>query len=153
MSDVTNETEGALRDRLLAGTATLEEGLRLYALMTERGGPFPLAWEERLIRLALAADPDRADLSPACVRCSHRRTNRFRVSSKTEFAQQAAREERARNHQRDAAEYHIRTAMADMEEAFLPMYEACRAYTMTSVERMYALYKAVEYVEARGHRG
>jgi O-methyltransferase len=34
----------------------------------------------------------------------------------------------------------------DLEPAFTPIFEFCRAYTMTSVERMYALYKAVEYV-------
>ena len=37
-------------------------------------------------------------------------------------------------------------ALADLEPEFWPLYEACRAQTMTSVERLYALYKAVEYV-------
>ncbi len=34
---------------------------------------------------------------------------------------------------------------ADMDPAFGPLYERCRAFTMTSRERMFALYKAVEY--------
>jgi|SRR5579864_561953 len=34
----------------------------------------------------------------------------------------------------------------DLDPAFPPLYEACRDATMTSVERLYALYKAVEYV-------
>ncbi len=34
----------------------------------------------------------------------------------------------------------------DLDPAFAPLYEACRHATMTSVERLYALYKAVEYV-------
>ena len=34
----------------------------------------------------------------------------------------------------------------DLDPAFVPLYEACRHATMTSVERLYALYKAVEYV-------
>ncbi|HEV2335639.1 MAG TPA: TylF/MycF/NovP-related O-methyltransferase [Stellaceae bacterium] len=34
----------------------------------------------------------------------------------------------------------------DLDPGFWPLYEACREQTMTSVERMYALYKAVEYI-------
>ncbi len=34
----------------------------------------------------------------------------------------------------------------DLEPAFLPLYETCKHATMTSVERLYALYKTVEYV-------
>ena len=33
-----------------------------------------------------------------------------------------------------------------MEDSFLAMYERCKPYTMTSIERMYALFKAVEYI-------
>jgi O-methyltransferase len=38
---------------------------------------------------------------------------------------------------------------ADMEPEFWPLHDACRAATMTSTERLYALYKAVEYVVRR----
>jgi O-methyltransferase len=34
----------------------------------------------------------------------------------------------------------------DMEPAFASLYEQCKPYTMTSPERMYSLFKAVEYV-------
>lgn len=34
----------------------------------------------------------------------------------------------------------------DIEPAFMDLYEICRPFTMTSVERMYALYKAIEYI-------
>ena len=33
-----------------------------------------------------------------------------------------------------------------MEDSFLAMYERCKPYTMTSIERMYALFKAIEYI-------
>jgi hypothetical protein len=36
--------------------------------------------------------------------------------------------------------------MKDAEPRFAEIYEKCRAYTMTSVERLYALYKSVEYI-------
>ena len=38
------------------------------------------------------------------------------------------------------------TALADMDQEFWPLHEACRAATLTSAERLYALYKAVEYI-------
>jgi O-methyltransferase len=41
------------------------------------------------------------------------------------------------------------TALADMEPEFWPLHEACRAATRTSAERLYALYKAVEYIVSR----
>ena len=34
----------------------------------------------------------------------------------------------------------------DMDDRFKKIYEVCREYTVTSIERMYALYKAVEYI-------
>jgi len=37
-------------------------------------------------------------------------------------------------------------ALADVEPEFWPLHEACRAATKTSAERLYALYKAVEYI-------
>jgi len=36
----------------------------------------------------------------------------------------------------------------DLDPDFLPILEACQPATMTSVERIYALYKAVEYLSA-----
>jgi O-methyltransferase len=37
-------------------------------------------------------------------------------------------------------------AMQDMEPQFLEIYSLCSDFTMTSIERMYALYKAVEHL-------
>ena len=41
----------------------------------------------------------------------------------------------------------------DLDPAFFAIYERCKAATMTSVERMYALYNAVEYVVDAGIPG
>lgn len=41
---------------------------------------------------------------------------------------------------------HRRAGMIDMDPAFLPIYEDCRHFTMTTPERMFAMCKAVEYV-------
>jgi O-methyltransferase len=34
----------------------------------------------------------------------------------------------------------------DLDQSFVEIYERCKGATMTSVERMYALYKAIEYI-------
>ncbi len=146
MNQLTGE-ELTLCDRLLAGNATLDEGLRLYSSITGRGLAFPIDWEGLLLGLGLRAEPDRLDLK---ARLRYVLTAQGKpVPSETglAFAEHFAQDERARDYQRDAAEYHAKTGMADMDAAFLPIYERCRGYTMTSAERMYALFKAVKYLE------
>ena len=59
----------------------------------------------------------------------------------------------AEDYQQLAAEYHARTGLGDMDPAFLPLYDRCRHDSMTSAERMFGLYKAVEYVERAAVRG
>jgi O-methyltransferase len=41
----------------------------------------------------------------------------------------------------------------DMDAGFAPLFERCRAYTLIHVERMYSLYKAVQYVVKKGIPG
>jgi hypothetical protein len=42
--------------------------------------------------------------------------------------------------------YNQLASCPDIEEAFLPIYQRAKPFTMTSLERMYALFKAVEYI-------
>ncbi len=37
----------------------------------------------------------------------------------------------------------------DMDAEFFPIYHNCKNFTMTSIERCYALYKAIEYIHER----
>jgi O-methyltransferase len=41
------------------------------------------------------------------------------------------------------------TVHHDLEPAFLDIYAQCQAFTMTSIERMYALYQGIQYVVKR----
>ena len=41
----------------------------------------------------------------------------------------------------------------DLEPHFWPSAETCKPFTMTTTERLYALYKAVEHVISRGIAG
>ncbi|MBD3164449.1 macrocin O-methyltransferase [Candidatus Woesearchaeota archaeon] len=51
--------------------------------------------------------------------------------------------------------YRISTAKLpkDMDRGFVHLYERCKSYTLTSKERMFALYKAVQYVVDSGKKG
>lgn len=48
--------------------------------------------------------------------------------------------------QADAQRYHVKAGTDDMDPPFLEIAKVCAPFTMTSIERMYALYKAVEYI-------
>jgi hypothetical protein len=69
----------------------------------------------------------------------------------TETATVAARklqETRQTDYQILMAQQHLLAGMKDADPRFHELYEKCRPYTMTSVERLYALYKSVEYIVA-----
>lgn len=51
-----------LRDRFIRGQASLNESLKLYELVTAAGANFPLDWEDKILRDAIAQNPDRMDL-------------------------------------------------------------------------------------------
>ena len=40
-----------------------------------------------------------------------------------------------------------------MDKAFMEIYHQCKPFTMTSIERMYALYNAIQYVLRKGIQG
>lgn len=139
--------ETRLRQRLLEGRASLQEGLRLYSSMTNRGLSFPVEWEEIVLRLALQAEPGRSDLIARLRHVMVTQGKQVDPAIEESFAAHMRHEERERDHQRDAEQYETKSRRADMDPAFLPIYERCRPFTMTSVERMYALFSAVRYLE------
>jgi O-methyltransferase len=53
--------------------------------------------------------------------------------------------ERSYDYQGLMAQDRLRAGMSDLEPEFLALYDQCREYTMTSCERLYALYKSVQY--------
>jgi O-methyltransferase len=115
--------------------------------MTKRGLTFPPDWEERILSLCLKSDPERLDIKARLRAVLKAQGKPVPEEIERAFTEYAQREERERDHQEDAARYHARTGVADMEPEFIQIYERCRRYSMTSVERMYALFSAVKYIE------
>lgn len=54
--------------------------------------------------------------------------------------------ERSYDYQLAMAQDQIRLGMSNLEPEFLALYEQCRDYTMTSWERLYAVYKSIYYI-------
>lgn len=55
-------TEREILERLVAGTASLEDGQQFYAGIVARGSAFPIEWELYVLRATVAALPARNDL-------------------------------------------------------------------------------------------
>jgi O-methyltransferase len=51
------------------------------------------------------------------------------------------------------AQQQMLVGMQDADPAFNDIYQRCKEYTMTSVERLYALYKSIEYIVKSGLEG
>lgn len=140
------DSENDRLKKLLNGRLDLAQGLQLYNQLTERGIPFRLEWEEKVLELALAEEPNRLDL-----------LSRYRQVLLTlgqpvpeiiaqRYADAAKNEEYSTDHQHSAAHYNEKTGISNLEPEFIDIAEQVRNYTMTSFERMYALYKATEYI-------
>jgi len=71
--------------------------------------------------------------------------NRLLVESAT-AATRKLQDIRQTDHQIIMAQQQLLAGIRDADPRFHELYERCRAYTMTSFERLYALYKSVEYI-------
>ena len=74
------------------------------------------------------------------------RTTIAQVNQKPRELSLREQEAKERDYQWVMAQQSLLAGLSDLDPAFGPLYEACRTYTMLSVERLYALYKAIEYV-------
>lgn len=136
----------SLRDILASGKATRDQALEFYRLNQEAGNELAPDMEELILAACLQAEPGREDLllryrhvrkaqgKPCPAEIEHRLRNLDLQS------------ERARDHQEDAVQYEQQSGLQDMGEEFLSLYEECRRFSMTSKERMFALFQATQYI-------
>src|SRR5215831_4042603 len=77
-------------------------------------------------------------------------------SALTEVATERARQlqrEKETDYQLLMIHQNLLAEFRDMEPDFLELYGRCKAFTMTSMERLYCLYKSVEYLSGAGILG
>lgn len=144
---VLTESENELLAKLLDGRLSLSQGLQFFNQLTERGIPFQMEWEEKILELALAEEPSRADLVSRYRQILLTLAHPVPVTIEQRYAEMIRNEEYGMDHQRSADQYNEKTGISDTEPEFHELVERVRTFTMTSFERMYALYKALEYIE------
>jgi O-methyltransferase len=132
---------------LLEGRGGLAEGLQLYSSLTERGVSFQPEWEEKVLELCLANEPERVDILGRYRQVLLKLGKPVPADIESRYAELALKEEHGFDHQRAAFQYHEKTGLKDTEPEFRALVERVRAFSMTSFERMYALYKAVDFIE------
>ncbi|WP_315806246.1 MULTISPECIES: TylF/MycF/NovP-related O-methyltransferase [unclassified Bradyrhizobium] len=120
---------------------------RLCAVIAQQGKLVPLELEERALAALIELHPNRTDLTERLrvvqIGLGKAEPPPAIVSPKGEEASQTDV-----NFQEAADEFGRAVGYRDLDPAFEPILEVARRFTMTSVDRMYALYKAVEYIEA-----
>ena len=132
--------------RLLKGQSNLEQALRLYTSLTSRGIAFPIQWEEKALELILAEQPSRIDILSRYRHVLMMLGKQVPVEIENRYGQLIQKHEFDTDHQRAADQYNEKTAFKDTEPEFRALADRVRTFTMTSIERMYALYKSVEYI-------
>jgi hypothetical protein len=80
------------------------------------------------------------DLSNKVTDLSNKVTDLSNIATEYQF-----KLERSYDYQALMRQDELRAGMSNLEPEFLSLYEQCRQYTMTSWERLYALYKSVQY--------
>lgn len=120
---------------------------RLCAVLGDQNKVVPMELEERALDALLKIHPDREDLKA--------RLNIVRVglgkaapppATVTESGEQASQADM--DFQQEAVKFSAAVDYRDMDPEFSEILALARRYTMTSVERMYALYQSIRYVEA-----
>jgi len=78
------------------------------------------------------------------------------IAALTEAATESARQlqrEKETDYQLLMVHQNLLAEFKDMEPELLELYEGCKAFTMTSIERLYSLYKSIEYLCRSGIAG
>jgi len=139
--------------RLLKGESNLTDGLQLYTSLTARGIPFKMEWEEKLLELSLLDNPERTDLLQRYRQVLLTLGKDVPAVIEKRVAEISRNEEYGTDHQLSADKYNKMTGMGDTEPDFRALVELVKTFTMTSVERMYALYQSIKYIESANITG
>lgn len=147
------EEENELLEMLLNDRLELSKGLQLYSQLTDRGVPFRMEWEVKILELALAEEPNRSDLLSRYRQVLLALGRPVPEAIERRYADSAKKEEYGTDHQESATRYEMETGITNLEPEFHSIAEKIRRYTMTSYERMYALFKATQYICEAGIPG
>ena len=151
--------EAQRKDRLAALLAAIESGTQtreevfsvIYALLGN-GESVPPRLELCSLNYILQENPRQVSVKQRMVSV-YNLLGETPPEELRELAEGYIQEEHAANHQEALREYAAKVGYKDFDPAFFPLFEAVRAYTMTSAERLYSLWSCVRYLHARGRKG
>ena len=120
---------------------------RLCAVLAEQGKIVPLELEERALTEIIKLHPDRPDLFER-LRIVQVGLGKIDPPPATTGVSGEEASQTDVNFQQEASDFSRAVNYRDLDPEFTPILDLAHRFTMTSVERMYALYKGVEYIEA-----
>ncbi len=129
-----------------AGVASRDTVMNAVAQLTRSGKPIPLPVELAALKFYIAEDPTRIDLKRRLVTVARLLGGKVDEALFAEVKDSLVSEEYQTDFQTMLDQYAKQVRFADVEPEFLAMVDKVRRYTMTSVERLYALWSSVGYV-------
>lgn len=135
---------GAVVAQIEAGVAERETVMSAIADLARRGKSPPL--EMKSLEYFISDDPSRIDLKGRLHTVLRLLDQPVPLGLAEELRAHYIAEERAIDYQQMMDEYAASVRYSDMDQAFFPILEDVRRYTMTTVERLYALWTAVQYL-------
>lgn len=115
--------------------------------------PVPLNLEKQALGFLLVDDPSRADLKRRLHAVMRLLGEQVPESLSNEVRTGLLDEEYAIDYQALLGEFGVQVNHEDMEPEFHPILQEVRRFSMTTVERLYALWTAVRYLQQAGIEG
>jgi len=136
----------AVLAQVISGVAETDTVMRLVGELLEAGEPVPSEIEHFSLVHDISEDPSRIDLKRRLVSVLRTLGKDIPSALAEEIRTSYIEEERSTNFQAMMSEYGARVGTRDMDSEFLINYENIRRFSMTSVERLYSLWEAIDYL-------
>jgi len=143
---MTIEEKEQLRNRIEQNGATVEECMRFYHACMGVNEIIPPKLEQAMLWTVLKANPTDIGAAQRLRSLLLQAGVKVPTSIESLIQQETRRAEYECDHQKAAASYDLASECRDMGDDFLIIYEKIRQYSMTSIQRLYALHQAVRYV-------
>ena len=150
MSNDATPTDGidiaALIAQIDAGVASGDTIVGVIGELLRDGKPVPLAIEAAGLRLYIAADSTRMDLKRRLITVTRMMGRAVDAELLSDVKASILEQEYETDFQSMLNEYSNKVRFADMEAEFLELVPKVRRFTMTTMERLYALWSMVGYL-------
>ena len=143
----------AVKAQINAGVAERDTVTRLVNELIARGGAIPPEVELYTLEAYIADDPSRLDLKQRSITVLKQLGRRIPPDREREVLDAYLAEEREIDFQQMMVEYGAKVGLSDLPQPFFDDLDQVRRYTMTSVERLYAMWDAMRYLASAGLPG